>query len=216
MGVAVDLVVLTLRSGELSVLLEQRTDDPWASAWALPGRVVGDESLAEAAYAELAHVGLPTGAVVLEQLRTYGDPGRDPRGRRVSVAHMVLGADLQVPDREDLMVDWWPVALAGRENLAFDHGTILADGVERARAKLEYSPLATAFCRPEFTIPQLREVYEAVWGERIDPRNFHRKVMSVDGFVTDTGQRTSGRGRPARLYRRGAADVLHPPILRRG
>ncbi|WP_460768162.1 NUDIX hydrolase [Mariniluteicoccus flavus] len=215
-AVTVDLVVLTLRAGELSVLLERRTREPWARAWGLPGRAVeADLSLDEAAYAELAHMGLPGDEVVLEQLRTYGDPGRDPRGRAVTVAHMVLGADLEVPDRDDVMVDWWPVAVAGRENLVFDHGAVLADGVERARAKLEYSALATAFCQPEFTIPQLREVYEAVWGERLDPRNFHRKVMSVKGFVRDTGRRTQGRGRPATLYCHGGADVLHPPLLRR-
>ncbi|WP_460740969.1 NUDIX hydrolase [Mariniluteicoccus endophyticus] len=212
----VDLVVLTLRHGELCVLLEQRTQEPWRGAWALPGReVADDQSLEDAAYVELERVGFTVSELVLEQLRTYGDVDRDPRGRSVSVAWMVLGADLEVPDSDELLVDWWPVALAGRENLTFDHGTILADGVERARAKLEYSALATAFCRREFTIPQLREVYEAVWGERLDARNFHRKVMSVKGFVVDTGRRTHGRGRPATLYRHGRARVLHPPILRR-
>ena len=99
--------------------------------------------------------------------------------------------------------------------LAFDHDRILADGVERARAKLEYTPLATAFCPPEFTVAQLREVYEAVWGRRLDPRNFHRKVTGTPGFVDPTGRSTTGdRGRPAQLFRRGPAALLHPPMLR--
>lgn len=208
--------MLTLRDGELCVLLEQRTRAPFAGAWELPGRTVTPTvSLEQAAYAELARVGFAPQAVTLEQLRTYGEVTRDPRKRTISVAWMVLGAGLEVTDSESLMVDWWPVALAGRENLAFDHGTILADGVERARAKLEYTTLATAFCEPEFTIGQLREVYEAVWAEPVDPRNFHRKVTTVEGMVVDTGHRTGGRGRPGRLFRRGPAQVLHPPILRR-
>ena len=92
---------------------------------------------------------------------------------------------------------------------------ILADGVERARAKLEYSPLATAFCPPEFTIAELRQVYEAVWGTDLDPRNFHRKVTGTPGFVEPTGETTTRQGgRPAQLYRRGDADLLHPPMLR--
>jgi 8-oxo-dGTP diphosphatase len=87
--------------------------------------------------------------------------------------------------------------------------------VERARAKLEYTPLAAAFCPPEFTISQLRTVYEAVWGAPLDPRNFHRKVTATDGFVEPVGASTSdGRGRPAQLFRRGTAEILYPPMLR--
>ena len=99
--------------------------------------------------------------------------------------------------------------------LAFDHHRILADGVERARAKLEYSPLATAFCGDEFTIAELRRVYEAVWDKTLDPRNFHRKVTGTPGFVAETGRTTTrDGGRPARLYRRGDAKLLHPAMLR--
>jgi 8-oxo-dGTP diphosphatase len=107
------------------------------------------------------------------------------------------------------------VAGALRANLAFDHRRILKDGVERARAKLEYSPLATAFCGPEFTVGELRAVYEAVWGTEIDPRNFHRKVTGASGFIEETGGTTTrGGGRPAKLYRHGSAAILNPPISR--
>jgi 8-oxo-dGTP diphosphatase len=99
--------------------------------------------------------------------------------------------------------------------LAFDHDRILADAIERARAKLEYSPLAAAFCQEPFTIAELRTVYEVVWGAPLDPRNFHRKVTGVEGFVIATGERrTLPVGRPAALYRRGRAIVLHPAMLR--
>jgi 8-oxo-dGTP diphosphatase len=104
--------------------------------------------------------------------------------------------------------------------LAFDHHQILADGVERARSKLEYTPLATAFVADEFTIAELRAVYETVWGERLHAGNFHRKVLSVPGFVESTGETTEtggARGGPrSRLYRRGDARLLHPALLRPG
>jgi 8-oxo-dGTP diphosphatase len=102
-----------------------------------------------------------------------------------------------------------------KESLAFDHDGILADAVERARERLETTTLATAFCGPEFTIGELRAVYEVVWGRDLDPRNFSRKVLNTDGFVEATGgKRAPDTGRPAALYRRGGARVLNPPLLR--
>ncbi|MFB6894312.1 hypothetical protein ACFCX4_33975, partial [Kitasatospora sp. NPDC056327] len=102
--------------------------------------------------------------------------------------------------------------------LAFDHSRIVADGLDRARAKIEYSPLATAFLHHDFTIPELRSVYEAVWDEKLHPGNFHRKVLSVPGFVEGTGtttERGGARGGPrARTYHAGGARLLHPALLR--
>jgi 8-oxo-dGTP diphosphatase len=102
--------------------------------------------------------------------------------------------------------------------LAFDHDEILDAGLERARSKLEYTPLATAFVGTEFTIAELRSVYAAVWGEELHAGNFHRKVLSVPGFVETTGattERGGDRGGPrARLYRAGDARLLHPALLR--
>lgn len=99
--------------------------------------------------------------------------------------------------------------------LAFDHAQILADGVERARSKIEYSSLATAFCPTEFTVGELRRVYEAVWGVALDPRNFHRKVTGTPGFLVPTGGTTTRQGgRPAQLFRAGGATLLNPPMLR--
>ena len=97
--------------------------------------------------------------------------------------------------------------------LAFDHGTILADAVERARSRLEWTPLAADFVGAEFTIAELRRVYEVIWGLDLDPANFHRKVTRARGFVEETGRNAdSGRGRPAQLYRRGSAERIHPPL----
>jgi 8-oxo-dGTP diphosphatase len=110
---------------------------------------------------------------------------------------------------------WVPVRAALADRLAFDHRQILTDGLERARAKLEYTSLATAFCPPRFTVSQLRHIYEVVWGVVLDPRNFHRKVTGTPGLLVETGSTVvDGRGRPAALYRSGPVAALNPPLTR--
>jgi 8-oxo-dGTP diphosphatase len=191
------------------------------------------------------HSGLITSGprrVHLEQLATYGAPDRDPRLRVFSVAYLAFAPELPDPEfgGDAAAAEWTPVdhsrshrpprlgvsdatprpgEVAGTaRRLAFDHRRILADGLERARSKLEYTPLATRFVGPEFTISELRAVYEAVWGDPLHAGNFHRKVLSVPGFVESTGATTEhggARGGPrARLYRAGDARLLHPALLR--
>ncbi|WP_214402809.1 NUDIX hydrolase [Pseudonocardia lacus] len=213
-AVTVELVVLTVRDDELSVLLVRRDMAPHAGELALPGGFVRpQEDLLDTAARELAEgTGLALPGHHLEQLGSYAAPDRDPRGRVLGVGHLAL-----VPagslGAEPVGGQWYPVDATGP--LAFDHAAILADGVERARAKLEYTTLAASFCPEPMTVTQLRRVYEAVWGVSIDPRNFNRKVTSTPGFLLPTEERTSsGRGRPAQLFKRGPATVLHPPMLR--
>lgn len=220
-AVTVDLVVFTIRHDELCVLVVRRGGAPYRGRWALPGGFVEEEEdLLQAAQRELAEeTGLEGLAVHLEQLATYGAPRRDPRLRVVSVAYLALAAELPEPaaGSDAAVASWRPVddLLSSPSRLAFDHNEILADGLERARAKLEYSPLATAFCADEFTVAELRQVYEVVWGAELDPRNFHRKVTGSPGFLVPTGRRTTRNGgRPAQLYRRGRATLLNPPISR--
>ncbi|WP_328718980.1 NUDIX hydrolase [Streptomyces sp. NBC_00247] len=239
-AVTVDLVVLTVRRHALCALVVRRGESPFQGCWALPGGFVrADEDLGAAAARELveetglcAHDPAVSGAgngAHLEQLATYGAPARDPRMRVVSVAHLALSPDLPAPRAggDANSARWAPVddlLAVGADTaqeaespapLAFDHSRILADGVERARSKIEYSSLATAFCPPEFTVGELRRVYEAVWGVVLDPRNFHRKVTGTPGFLVPSGGTTTRQGgRPAQLFRAGSATVLNPPMLR--
>ncbi|OON75140.1 NUDIX hydrolase [Streptomyces tsukubensis] len=240
-AVTVDLVVLTVRRHALWALVVRRGEPPFQGRWALPGGFVRvDEDLADAAGRELREeTGLcaqevdaeapPAGnGAHLEQLGTYGAPERDPRMRVVSVAHLALAPDLPAPRAggDARSARWAPVDELldrrgyGREDepaapLAFDHTRILCDGVERARSKIEYSSLATAFCPSEFTVGELRRVYEAVWGVVLDPRNFHRKVTGTPGFLVPTGGTTTRQGgRPAQLFSAGGATLLNPPMLR--
>lgn len=222
-AVAVDLVVLTVRQDLLQVLLVRRAESPFRGQLALPGGFVRpDEDLDGAAARELTEeTGLTLDRTHLEQLASYGQPDRDPRMRVVTVGYLVLAPDLPVPTAggDAAEASWHPAAalMQHPEVLSFDHHQIVCDGVERARAKLEYTALAATFCPEEFTVAELRRVYEIVWGTVLDPRNFHRKVTGAAGFLRPT-ERVTGRGsgRPARLYRRGPAELLHPPMLRGG
>ncbi|WP_167154272.1 NUDIX domain-containing protein [Streptomyces sp. MBT27] len=221
-AVTVDLAVFTVREGVLHALLIRRGQEPYAGAWALPGGfVLPRESTELAARRELAEeTGLPGDLVAglhLEQLRTYSEPDRDPRMRVVSVAYTALVPDLPEPHGggDAAHAEW--VALGGCGQLAFDHAEILADARERIGAKLEYTCLATSFCPPEFTLGELQQVYETVWGTVLDRPNFRRKVLATPGFVEQVAgasRLTGGRGKPAALHRAGPATALHPPLLR--
>lgn len=215
------MVLLTVSEGRLAVLLVERDTHPYRGFEALPGGFVqGTEDLDDAAVRRLEQeTGVRRDAAYVEQLGAFGRPDRDPRMRVVSVAYLVFAPDLPapLPGVGTRSVHWRPVREVAESRLAFDHGHVLAAGVERARAKLEYTPLAAAFCDEELTVADLRRVYEAVWGVPLDPRNFHRKVTGTPGFLVDTGRRAPvgpGGGRPARLYRRGPATLLHPAMLR--
>ena len=215
---AVDLAILTVRENRLHVLVVERASEPYRGYAALPGGFLRDgEDLRQAAARALAgETGLDGAALHLEQLAAYGAPDRDPRDRVVSVAYLAFAPDLPLPTAgPDARSARWAPAHVIRGALAFDHAGILDDAIERARTRLEYTTLATAFCGPAFTIGDLRTIYEAVWDTPLDPRNFNRKVLHTEGFVEPTGdKRIPGTGRPAALYRRGPATALSPPLLR--
>ncbi len=221
-AVTVDLAVFTVREARLQVLLIERGQDPYAGCWALPGGfVLPRESAGTAARRELAEeTGLPAATVAalhLEQLCTYSDPDRDPRMRVVSIAYTALVPGLPEPHGggDAARASWLTYGTQGP--LAFDHDRILADARDRIGAKLEYTCLATAFCPRDFTLGELQQVYETVWGTALDRPNFRRKVLAAPGFVEQipgVWRLTSGRGKPAALYRAGPATSLHPPFLR--
>ncbi|MFE9247119.1 NUDIX domain-containing protein [Nocardiopsis sp. NPDC006938] len=219
--VTVDLNIFTIREDQLAVLLVERANAPFQGRAALPGgRVRTDETLHEAAHRELLEeTAIDGGRLHLEQLGAYGDPGRDPRGRVVTVAYLALGSRLPVPEggTDAARAYWTPVSdvLGDPAALAFDHVRIVADALERTRRTLEYTTVATTFCSEPFTLPELRRVYEIVWGRDLDASNFRRRATRAEGFLEATGEhRPQAAGRPAALYRRGKAPLLSPPFLR--
>ncbi len=201
-----DLVIFTIREHRLEVLLIERALPPFEGRWALPGGFIRDgESLEQAALRELEE---ETGVqdVYLEQLFTFGDPGRDPRGRVVTVAYYALiSADNAhlVASTDARAARWWP--LAKHPRLAFDHDRILDYAVERLRNKLEYTTVGFQLLPRRFTLTELQRVYEAILGRPLDKRNFRRKLALL-GILKPVKERRRELGRPALLYEFSAQE----------
>ncbi|UCC62424.1 MAG: NUDIX hydrolase [Anaerolineae bacterium] len=200
-SVAVDLAIFTLRREQLQVLLIERKRWPFEGMWALPGGFVHiDESLEEAARRELEE---ETGVrdVYLEQLYTFGDVDRDPRTRVITVAYFALISSdhLQLRAASDAAdVGWFPAG--DPPPLAFDHDDILSYAVTRLRYKLEYSAVGFQLLPAEFTLTELQTAYETILEEKLDKRNFRRRVLQA-GVLEETGFYRLGEHRPAKLYR---------------
>lgn len=211
-SLTVDVVVFGIdeRDRSLDVLLIRRKGEPFKGQLALPGGFVEPkETLEQAAFRELREeTGIkPT---YIEQLYTFGDPGRDPRGWTVSVAYFALVStqNYVVQAGSDASeARWYNTAgiMATVKGvppaLAFDHNKILKKAHERLEAKVRYAPLGFDLLPKNFSIGQIHGVYEAILGREIDKRNFYRNITSI-GVLEETGAaQTSGKGKPARLYR---------------
>ena len=206
-SVSVDVVIFSLREDDLKVLLVRRAAPPYKGKWAIPGGFVqADESLDEAARRELAE---ETGVhgVYLEQLYTFGEPQRDPRGRVITVAYFALVADdVALRAGDDAAEAGWHSVYALPE-LAFDHAEILKYALQRLRYKLEYTSVGFELLPNEFTLSELQTAYETVLGlkevrKKLDKRNFRRRILEA-GILAETSKyrEGEGQGRPARLYR---------------
>jgi len=200
--VTVDLVIFAVRDWELQVLLIRRGVAPFEGRWALPGGFVREgESLEDAARRELAE---ETGVrdVYLEQLFTFGDPDRDPRGRVVTVAYYALltGEAAPLKAGTDAGAAAWTPARK-HAPLAFDHDRILKYALERLANKLDYTTVGFQLLPRKFTLSQLQRVYETVLGRTLDKRNFRRKLAVLDILTPLDEWVQDGPSRPAQLYR---------------
>ena len=227
-AVTTDVALFTVRDGAFEVLLIERGDEPHRGAPALPGGFVRpDENLEEAAARQLVEkAGLARGAWHLEQDAAYGDPARDPRMRVVTVAYWAVCADLPTVrvGGNAAAARLEPVVRveSGAVPLAFDHNRIVRDAADRIRSRMEHTALAAWFCPPEFTIRELRRVYEAVWGAPPDPGNFQRFVRASGAFEQRAAPPSPAaphmrpeRGRPASLWAaRRTGDGLPAPAAR--
>lgn len=201
-AVSTDIVLFTLQEGELKVLLIRRGGDPYQGYWALPGGFVEiDEDLEPAALRELQEETGVTG-VWLEQLYTFGKPGRDPRERVISVAYYALVPidRMTVQAGSDASDVAWHSCRQLPE-LAFDHPQIIELARKRLAAKLDYSTIALQFMPARFTLGELQTVYETILGSKLDKRNFRKRILSLDCIEDTSETRRNGKHRPARLYR---------------
>ena len=201
-AVTVECVVVGLDDGELKVLLIKRNLPPFEHKWALPGGFVQmEESLEDAARRELSEeAGIDR--LYLEQLYSFGDVERDPRGRVITVAYYALVnlADHDpkaATDAED--VGWFE--LSDMPELAFDHQRIVEMARERLRGKVRYAPIGFELLPPRFTLTNLQKLYETILDRELDKRNFRKKILGMD-LLVDTGQiEKDVAHRAARLYR---------------
>jgi 8-oxo-dGTP diphosphatase len=205
-GLTADPVVFTLVDGELSVLLARRLEEPQRGMFALPGGFVGtDESPEQTAERKLREK-TGVGSVHLEQLRTYADPSRDPRGWLPSIAYMALVAPEALPSEgpPGREASWH--GLDSLPELALDHARIVDDAVWRLHARVAdkawFVRVAGGLLPDRFTLAQAQRLYEALRGEPVDPANFRRDIRAT-GLLADTGQlHSEGPGRPGRVYQR--------------
>ncbi|MEM7244731.1 MAG: NUDIX domain-containing protein [Acidobacteriota bacterium] len=202
--ITVDCVVFGLEEQEDGprVLLVRRgkPDEPFHGRWALPGGFIEmDESLEESARRELES---ETGVSLsyLEQLYTFGTPGRDPRGRVVTIAYLALVRpnDVELAAADDADDARW-FAVDALPELAFDHDAIIELARRRLRSKLRWQPVGFGLLPERFTLSELQRVYEVILGHELDKRNFRRKVLGFEVLV-DTGEWQREVGRPAKLY----------------
>ncbi len=202
--VAVDAVVFGYTSREgLSVLLIKRNIDPFKGSWALPGGLVGNqETLEDAVQRELSE---ETGVNInyLEQLYSFGQQGRDPRNRVISITYYGLvkpdGFELKAnTDAAD--VKWFNIKKLPK--LAFDHQAILQVARTRLQNKMQYEPVGFELLEEKFPFSELEKLYMAVLDRHIDRRNFKKKVSKF-GFLEETNEKQllDGAGRPGNLYR---------------
>lgn len=215
-NVMVDVVIFTIQQDTLKVLLIKRAIPPFENDWALPGGAIHieiDDSLEAAAMRELREeTGLDPQAVdangsprhYLEQLSTYGNPRRDPRGWTVSiayfalvpvdVAHLTAGTDAKA-------AQWHPIYGDKVElSLAFDHAKILQDAITRLRSKLDYTDIAVHFLPQEFTLSELQHVYEIIMQEKLNKSSFRLRVERACMVRPIEGKMRLGSNRPAQLY----------------
>jgi len=201
----VDIVIFTLRDGTLQVLLVKRGVPPFEGQFAIPGGFLReDESLEQAALREL-YEETAVRNVFLEQLYTFGDPKRDPRGRVVTVAYYALIASDKlslVAGADAAEAQWFP--LNELPPLAFDHKSILQYALERLRNKLEYTTVGFHLLPEKFTLGELQAVYEAILGRQLDKRNFRRKILLLGILKPLREWQHTGR-KPAQLFRFASA-----------
>ena len=200
-SVTVDLVIFTIAEDDLKVLLIRRGQEPFKGRWALPGGFVEiDESLERAAARELKEeVGVTN--VYLEQLYTFGEPKRDPRGRVISVSYFALvDAERQriVAASDAAEAQWYSVFDAPK--LAFDHAKILDCAVWRLRNKIEWTTVGYELLPKKFTLSELQRVYEIILQRPVDKRNFRKKILAQGQIIELNETRSDVAHRPAGLY----------------
>jgi 8-oxo-dGTP diphosphatase len=214
---AADSVVFTMRDGELLVRLIPVNRPPhFIDSEGLPGGLLLPTENAEEAARR--HIGdktlLHTANLHFEQLYTFSDVDRDPRGRVVAVAYSAyVSWDTLTPEEQRDTTDTWWKSVRDVHGLAYDHDAVLSCACERLRSRVRYTTLISRLMPKEFTLTELETAYESVLGTDLDKRNFRKKILKLNILTETPRMKTGGRFRPARLYRFASQDVKELEVL---
>ena len=196
----VDIVLFTIIDRQLHLLLIRRRPKPFENRYALPGGFVREEESLDAAATRELREETGVEKAYLEQLYTFGDPKRDPRGRVITVAYYALAPHTEIlragTDASD--AGWFP--FIELPSLAFDHRKIVEYAHQRIRNKLDYTNVGFELLPDKFTLTELQLVHEAILGESLDKRNFRRKIIQKE-IVKPTKEWCHTGRKPAQLYR---------------
>lgn len=205
---ATDVVCFRIIDGRLSVLLGKVTTVPdFSGKWALIGGLILPNEAADQSVERHLSDKAGIGNVFKEQLYTFSDIDRDPRGRVVSVAYMALTPkDVQNISKARIETKWTPAD--NLPKLAYDHNKIIDYGVDRLRAKIGYTNIAQYLLPEEFTLSELQTVHETVTGKRLDKRNFRKKILASCILKDTKLTRKQGVMRPAALYEFSSKEIL--------
>lgn len=189
-AVTTDCVIFGYDGKELKVLLIERGIEPFKGCWAFPGGFLNmDEDALAGARRELKEeTGLED--AFIEQFHTFSEPGRDPRGRVITIAHYALVKIQEVEGGDDAaQARWFPIGEV--PPLAFDHDRILRMAMSRLKERIHFEPVGFELLPDVFTMPQLQNLYESILEVHFDRRNFASKMLKL-GILEDTGDRPAG------------------------
>ena len=201
---SIDCVLFGFDGKELKILLIERNEEPFKDWWALPGNIVGaDESLDQSA-ARILYELTGLRGIYMEQYYAFGDPGRHPQGRVITLAYYALirlggDKDLRPISNYAKQANWLPIT--DLPKLAFDHQKIFDQGLEKIKRRIKHQPIVFELLPEKFTLTQLQNVYEVILGKKLDKRNFRKKMLSFN-LLKDLNEKQKGVSfRAATLYR---------------
>ena len=226
-AVTVDAVIFSIVEKSLNCLVIKRNLEPYKNYWALPGGFLKRNESTDSAFQRelLEESGLGVkGLNYWQEFKTYSDPKRDPRNNKdyqiISIAYVgitneeiIKTHDIQIKGGSDAseatMMPIKDIMGKSKKEIAFDHLKIIEDGKSILSQKIEKEPLALKFLPTEFTLTELRNVYEELWEKKLHASNFERKVGGMENFITNLNKtKLTGSHRPAQLYKSGKARSI--------
>jgi 8-oxo-dGTP diphosphatase len=203
-AVSIDCVLFGFDGGELKILLIERNEEPFKDWWALPGYLIGDNESLDQSASRILHELTGLTDVYMEQYYAFGEVGRHPQGRVVTIAYYAmlrLGGDKILKPLTNYAKKAQWININELPKLAFDHQYIFDKGLEKIKRRIKHLPIAFELLPEKFTLTQVQNVYELILGKKLDKRNFRKKILSF-GVLKELDEKQKGVSfRAATLYK---------------